>query len=207
MQRVKRGLGEQPRRHQRQRRPGGGFGANAARQHGDVEGAVGAVQQHGAKQVQSRAEQREQQIAQRRRERVGTPVKADERHRGEGEQFEGDKQIEQVSAEKDRVQPSPHAQQQRPEDERRPRFRVTMRRELRAREQPDAGDQQRRGDQHHRGKTVCAQRDAQRRVPAADDVLRYLVRPPNPGRDRHRERETERHHDQRHAAGVAAGEQ
>ena len=68
------------------------------------------------------------------------PVEANERYGGKCQQFEGDKQIEQIGPEKDRVQPCPHPQQQSPKDLRRPRFRIWRRRKLGAREQTDAGD-------------------------------------------------------------------
>ena len=52
---------------------------------------------HGPEQIEDRAEQREQQVAQCRRQRLGAAVEADQRHRGKCQQFEGDIKIEQIA--------------------------------------------------------------------------------------------------------------
>ena len=169
MQREQRGLGQQPRRHQRggrpRRRARAGCGPASS---DDVERAIGAVEQRRAEQIEHRAEQREEQVAQRGRQRLGAAVEADQRHRGEGQQLQRDVEIEQIAAEEDGVQRAPDRQQQRPEHERRARLaRARAAAEVGAREQPDRADHERGGHQHHGRQAVGAQRDAERRRPAA----------------------------------------
>ena len=100
MQREERGLGQQSRRHQRGCNQGHGFGVHPLGQQHDVERAVGAVEQGRADQIEDRAKQREDQIAQRSRERLRAAIQADQRHRGERQQLQRDVQREEITARK-----------------------------------------------------------------------------------------------------------
>ena len=122
VQREERGLGEQSDRHQRRGDEGRRVCPDPVRQQDDVERAVSAVEQCGADQVEHRAEQREQQVAESGRERLGPAVQADQRHRGEGQQLERDVQREEIPGQEDRVQGAGNREQQDPERERRSRL-------------------------------------------------------------------------------------
>jgi len=80
---------------------------DAVRQEDNIEGAISTVKQSGANEIEDRAEKREEKIPQRRLERLGTTVQANQRHRGEGHQFERDIQGEKIAAEKDGIQRTP----------------------------------------------------------------------------------------------------
>ena len=98
MQGKERGLGEQSRRHQSGREPHGRQRPNALGKQDDVERPVGPVEQRGAEQIEDGAEQSEHEIAQRRDQRLRLSAQADQRDRGEGQQFQRDIEIEQVAA-------------------------------------------------------------------------------------------------------------
>ena len=163
------------------------------RQERDVERAIGAVDQRRAEQIEDRAEESKKEVAQGRRQSLGAAVERYQRHRGEGKQLERDIEVEQIVAEKDRVQRSPHRRQQRPEDEGSARLRAARGGELSAGKEPDAAHQHRRGDDHCRGQPIGAQCYAERRRPAADHVLQRSSCPPHRDRDGEREGEPGRH--------------
>ena len=122
MQREQRGLRQKSRGHQPGRQPDGRLGANKRGKERDVERAIGAIEQGHAEQIEHRAEQREQEIAQGRSQSLGTSVQRNQRNRGEGEKLEANIEIEQIAAQKDEAQRRLNALQQRPEDERRALF-------------------------------------------------------------------------------------
>ena len=70
----------------------------APSQEDDVERAVSAIEQSNAEQIQDGSEQREEQIAQRRDQRLRTAVDANQRHGGEGQKLQRDVEIEQIAA-------------------------------------------------------------------------------------------------------------
>ena len=69
--------------------------------------AVGSVEQRRAEEIEHRAREREEEIAQRGVERLGATLEGHERHRGEGQELERDIEIEQVVAEEDGIKRSP----------------------------------------------------------------------------------------------------
>ena len=77
-----------------------GSGTHALGQQSNVERAVGAVEQRRPQQIEHRAEQREQQIAQRRPDGLRATLQADERHGGKGQQLQRDVEVEKVAAER-----------------------------------------------------------------------------------------------------------
>ena len=207
MQREQGGLGEEAGRHQRRRRPHGWLRADRRGQQRDVERAVSAIEQPGAEQIEHRAEQREQQITQGGSEGLGSPVKTNQRHAGEGQDFERDEQIEEIAADEDHVQSRPEPQQEHPEHERRARLGAIRRRaEALARKNPRGWHDQRRRHQHHCGESVRPQDNPERRRPSADIVDERLAGLPDVSRDRERDDQLERHQAKRDALWIASAE-
>ncbi len=184
MQREKRGLGQQSRRHQRRRRPDRRQRVNPLRQQRHIERAIGAIEQRGAEQVADGAKQREQQIAQRRRQRLRPAVDADQRHGGESQKLKRDIEVEQVAADENNSQRRPDRLKHDPEGQRRPAFGHAGRgRKFGARVKTRGGENQRRRDEHDCRDPVGAQCDAERRRMSADGVNQRLAQMRNPGGD------------------------
>ena len=93
MQREERGLGEQAGRHQRGRDRAARARRDPLGQQDDIERAVGAVEQRRADQIEHRAKQREDQIAQRGRKGLRAAIQADQRHRSERQQLQRNVQV------------------------------------------------------------------------------------------------------------------
>ncbi len=162
MQREERGLGQEASGHQPRRQPYGGFGPNAFREDGNVERAIGAVEQRDSEQIEHRAEQREQEIAQRRGDRLGAPVETNQRNGGEGEKLEPDVEIEQVPAQEEQARPRLDALQQGPKDQRRALFLIARRRKIAPRVQRGGRRDQSRRHEHHCRESVGPERYAER---------------------------------------------
>ncbi len=163
MQREQRGLRQKARGHQPARQPDGRLGANKRGKERDVERAIGAVEQGHAEQIEHRAEQREQEIAQGRSQSLGTSVQRNQRNRGEGEKLEANIEIEQIAAQKDEAQRRLNALQQRPEDERRALFGQFWRgREAGPGVERGGGRDEFRCHEHDGGKSIGSERDPER---------------------------------------------
>ena len=98
MQREERCLCQQTRCHKCGRYPGNRFGLNPCGQKGNVERAVGTIDQRGSEQIEYRASQREKHVAQGRFDRLLIAFETDKRHRGKGQQFERDVEIKKIGA-------------------------------------------------------------------------------------------------------------
>ena len=122
MHRKQRRLGEQPRRHQAGGEPDGGRERLVLSDQRNVERAERSVHQPDAEQVEGRAEQRENEVAQGRRQRLRPPVEADERHGGEGQKLQPDIEVEEIAAQEQEVEPRRDRLQQDPEGIRRARL-------------------------------------------------------------------------------------
>ena len=208
MQREKGGLGEQPGRHQCQGADSHEVGPDELRQPCNVERSVTAVEQGDAQQIEDRADNREQQIAQRRLERFGTAIEAHQRNGGERQQLHCDIQREEVAADADEVHRTAHAEQQRPEDERRSRFDdAGGRQEVRAGVHRNRTGDCGRRHHHRRREPIGAQRDAEWRGPAADDIGQRLSALPEADDHHERDDEIERQDQHRQALDVAPAKQ
>jgi len=171
VKRKQRRLRQQPDGHQcrggddRRHRP------DAFGQQRDIEGAVGTVEQDGAEHIQHRAEQGEQQVAQRGLQGFGAAFETDQGHPGEGQEFERDIQRKQIAGQEYRVERPPDRQQQRPEHERRTHLMPVLRHlEIAVRKQRYSQQNHRRRQQHDHRQAVGAQGNAERRRPATQQI-------------------------------------
>ncbi len=200
----KRRLRQQTGRHQRGRDETDGLGTDAFGQQGDVERSVSTIQQHRAEHVEHRAEEGEQQVAQCGLQGLGTAFETDQRHAGEGQEFECDIQRKQIAGQKHRIERPPDRQQQRPEHERRTRLRHIFRGiELLAREERDAQHNHRRRQQHDRRQAVGTQGNAKRRRPATEQINQGTVRLNQFDANHDSEYEPGRNCQHGHAPGIA----
>ncbi len=207
MQREERGLGEQSRRHQRCRRERRGFGADPLGQQLDVQRAVRAVHQHDAEEIEDRAEQRVQQVAERGAQCLGLAVERNERDGSESQELERDVQREEIAAHEHEVQRAPDGEQERPEDERRPCLpHPGGRAEIGARVHADPEDHHRDRGDHDERQAVRAQRDAERRRPAAEEIGQRLARLHHRRGDRDRDAGAREDRDRRDPLRVASAE-
>ena len=198
MQGEKRGLRQEACGHQPGRQPHGRLGANKRRKERDVERAIGSVEQGDAEQIEHRAEQREQEIAQRGGHRLRTSVERNQRNRGEGEKLEPDIEIEQIAAQKDEAQRRLDALQQSPEDERRALLRQFLRRrEIGPGVERGGRRDQSRRHEHDGGKSIGSERDAERRRITGERVDERLSRAPDETCDRDGDSEFDRHEAER----------
>jgi len=215
MQRKQSSFCQQANRHQRGSDDSRRHWLNALGEQGDVEGAVGAVQQYRAQHVEHRAEQREEQVAERRLQGLRAPIEAHQRHAGEGQKFERNVQCEpqkfernvqceQVAGKKHGVECPPDRQQQCPEHERGTRLGDAGRRlEIGTGEECDRQKNDRRRQQHDRRQAIGAQRDAQRRRPATQQIDLRLPGVHQLDDNRHGEYQPERNRQKRYAPGIA----
>ena len=118
MQREERGLGQETDRHQCGRNAGGGVGTYLPGQEGDIQGPIGSIEQRHTEEIEHRAREREEEIAQSGSERFGPTIETHERNCSERQELERDIEIEQVVAEEHGIKRSPHRKQKRPEHKR-----------------------------------------------------------------------------------------
>ena len=204
VQRHQGGLGQQPGGHERGGDPGERTGLHAPGQEHDVEGPIGPVEQHGAEQIEHRAEQGEDQIAQGRAQGLGAPVQRDQGDGRKGEELEGDIEGEQVAREEHQVQRAPDGEQQGPEHQRPARLAHPRRGgEVRPRIDRDAQHHQGRHREHRQGEGIGPQGHAQRRGPAAQQIDQPRAGLPHRERDGAHHPQTGEDGHRRHPPGGA----
>src|SRR5271165_1179212 len=207
MQGEERGLGEQSRRHQTSREPHGGQGPYALSEEHYVERPIGAVEQRGAEQIEDGAEEGEQKVAERRDQRLWLSRQADQRDRGEGQQFQRDIEIEQISANEKNGQRRPNRLNEDPERQRRARFRhVLGRGETGASVKRRGGDHQGRRHQHDARNAVGPERDAERGRKSGDVIDERRSGAPNQNGDGDGGGEPDRREAERDAFGEPSAE-
>ncbi len=207
VQRKERGLGQQPRRHRCRRRPRHGVGTHPRGQQRHVHRAVGAVQQEGAQQIQHGAQQREEQVAQCRAQRLAAAVQAHERHARKGQELQRDVEREHVAAHEHEVERPPDREQEQPERQRSPRLPSARRcAEIPSGVDADAGNHHGHGQQHDHRQPIGAQGDAERRRPATEQIDQRVAGAHRGVGDGDRDAESEHERRERHALRMAAAE-